>query len=79
MEEEVVSLRKKLEKAQTELTMNTQQIKGSEQLDKILNAQISPLVKTGLGYEEESSESKVEDNRAITFVKVVMGENDNSH
>ena len=58
LEEEVVSLRNNLEKAQTELTINIQQIKGSKQLDNILNAQRSPLVKDGLGYEGEPSKSK---------------------
>ena len=79
LEEEVVSLRKKLEKAQTDLTMNIQQLKGVEQLDMILNAKISPLVKVSIGYEEESRNSKEEDKKAITFVEAVIKENDNSH
>ena len=58
--EEVVCLRKKLEKAQRELLLNTPQMKSSRQLDQILNAQISPLIKVGIGYEGETSKSKVE-------------------
>ena len=50
MEEEVASLRKKSEKAQIELTMNIPQMKSSGQLDKIINSQRSPLIKTGIGY-----------------------------
>ena len=46
-------------------------MKSSEQLNKILDAQISPLIKTGIGYEGETSKSKEEDNRNIIFVKVV--------
>ena len=43
----------------------------SEQLDQILNSQRFPLIKTGIGYEGETSKSKVEDNRNIIFVKAV--------
>ena len=64
-------LRKKLEKSQRELLMNTPQMKSSGQLDQILNAQRSPLIKTGIGYEGETSKSKVEDNRNVIFVKAV--------
>ena len=74
LEEEVVSLRKKLEKAQRELLMNTPQMKSTRQLDQILKAQRSPLIKAGIGYEGETSKSKVEDNMNVIFVKDV---NDN--
>ena len=59
--------------------MNVQKIIFFEQLNKILNAQISPLVKAGMGYEGEYSKSKVQDNNATNFVKNVIGDNDNSH
>ena len=55
----MVSLRKKLEKAQIELTMNLSQMKSFGQLDKILNAQISPHIKVEIGYEGETKKSKV--------------------
>ena len=71
MEEEVVCLRKKLENTQRELSMNTPRMTSIEQLDKILNAQRSPLIKAGIGYEGETSKSKVEDNKNIMFVKAV--------
>ena len=71
LEEEVVSMMMKSEKAQIELIMNIPQMKSSGQLDQILNAQRSPLIKTGIGYEGETSKSKVEDNMNIIFVKAV--------
>ena len=71
LEEEVVSLRMKLEKAQIELIMNIPQMKSSGQLHQILNAQRSPLIKAGIGYEGETIKPKVEDNRKIIFVKYV--------
>ena len=51
--------------------MNTPKMKISEQLEKILNAQRSPLIKAGIGYEGETSKSKVEDNKKNIFVKAV--------
>ena len=49
--------------------MNSSQMTSSEQLNKILNAQRSPLIKIGIGYEGETSKSKEEDYRNIIFVK----------
>lgn len=54
--------------------MNIKHIKGTEQLEVILNAQKSPLTKTSLGYVGETSERKTEDKRTINFVKVVTGD-----
>ena len=51
--------------------MNTPQMKITGQLDQILKAQRSPLIKPGIGYEGETSKSKVEDNRNIIFLKFV--------
>ena len=51
--------------------MNTPRMTSIEQLDRILNAQRSPLINTGIRYEGETSKSKVEDNRNIIFVNVV--------
>ena len=59
LEEEVMSLRKNLEKSQRDLLMNTPKMTSSEQLDQILSAQRSPLIKTGIRYEGETSKSKV--------------------
>ena len=71
LEEEVLCLRKKLENAQRDLSMNTPQMKSYKQLDKIINSQRCPLIKNGIGYEGETSKSKVEDNKNIIFVKFV--------
>ena len=43
----------------------------SDKLIKILDAQRSPLIKTGIGYEGETSKVKEKENRNIIFVKVV--------
>ena len=69
LEEEVVCLRKKLENSQRKLSINTPQMTSSDKLNKILDAQISPLIKTGIGYEGESSKGKEKENKNITFVK----------
>ena len=58
LEEEVVCLRKKLENTQTKLSIKTSQMKSSDKLNKILDAQRSPLIKTGIGYEGETSKFK---------------------
>ena len=50
----MVSLRKYFEK---EKTLNLRFAKGSETLNEIIKVQHSPLVKTGLGYIGESSQS----------------------
>ena len=49
-----ISLRKEIEK---EKTLNLRFSKGTETLDEIIKVQCSPLVKTGLGYIRESSQS----------------------
>ena len=49
LEEEVVCLRKKLENTQRKI--DTSQITSSSKLNEILDAQIYPLIKTGIGYE----------------------------
>ena len=79
LEEEEVSPKNKVENLQIELTMNIQQIKGFELLNEILDAQRSPLVKIGLKNEGEYNESKEKDKSTITFVKIIMGDNDTSH
>ena len=79
LEEEVVSLRKNLEKAQRELLMNTPLMKSTRQLDNMLNAQRSPLIKAGLGYVGESSKSIIEHNKKIIFVKAVKDNEENQN
>ena len=54
LECEIVGLRKEIEKTKA---LNLRFVKGSETLDEIINVQHSPLMKTGLGYNEEASQA----------------------
>ena len=54
LECEIVSLRKEIEKVKN---LNLIFAKGSETLDEIIKVQCSPLIKTGLGYIRESSQT----------------------
>ena len=54
LECEIVGLRKEIEKTKA---LNLKFVKGSETLDEIINVQRSPLIKTGLGYNEETSQA----------------------
>ena len=69
LEEEVVCLRNKLENSQRKVVISSSQTKSSSKLNEILDAQRSPMIKTGIGYEGESSKSKEKENRGIIFVK----------
>ena len=62
-------MRKKLEDAQRKVYTNSSQTTSSGKLDEILDAQRSPLIKTGIGQEGESSKSKEKENKKIIFVK----------
>eukprot|EP00253_Pinus_taeda_P030273 PITA_30273 len=53
LECEIVGLRKEIEKTKA---LNLRFAKGSETLDKIIKVQYSPLIKTGLGYNEEATQ-----------------------
>ena len=61
----MVSQRKEVEKAKT---LNLRFAKGSETLDEIIKVQRSPLIKTGLGYTVESSQTS-----APNYLKAVTG------
>lgn len=50
-----MGLRKDIEKTKA---LNLRFVKGSETLDDIINVQRSPLMKTGLGYNEEASQAQ---------------------
>ena len=52
---EIVGLRKEIEKTKA---LNLRFAKGSETLDEIIKVQHSPLIKIGLGYNEESSQAQ---------------------
>jgi len=55
LECEIVGLRKDLEKTKS---LNLRFAKGLETLNEIIQVQHSPLIKTGLGYTEEASQSQ---------------------
>eukprot|EP00253_Pinus_taeda_P027051 PITA_27051 len=54
LEGEIVALRKEIEKTKA---INLKFVKGSGTLDEIINVQCSPLNKTGLGYNGETSQA----------------------
>eukprot|EP00253_Pinus_taeda_P009556 PITA_09556 len=54
LECEIVGLRKEIEKTKA---LNLKFLKGFETLDEIINVQRSPLIKTGLGYNGETSQA----------------------
>ena len=60
LEEEVVTVRKELEKFQALYQQNFPSIKASKELNNILSKQISPLIKSVLGYEQGSSSSHLD-------------------
>ena len=51
------------------MVINSSQTTSSSKLNEILVAQISPMIKTGIGYEGESSKGKEKVDREIIFVK----------
>jgi hypothetical protein len=58
-----------MEKFQALYNQNLSSIKASEGLTTILNQQMNPKLKTGLGYEEGSSSGKPRIEESIKFVK----------
>ena len=59
LEGEIVGLRKEIEKTKA---INLKFVKGSETLDEIINVRRSPLNKTGLGYNGETSQASTSKN-----------------
>ena len=55
LECEIVGLRKEIEKTKA---LNLRFVKGSDTLDEIIKVQRSPLIKTGLGYNEETTQAQ---------------------
>jgi len=55
LECEIVGVRKEIEKTKA---LNLRFFKGYETLDEIINVQHSPLIKIGLGYNEEASQAQ---------------------
>jgi hypothetical protein len=69
LEQEVVKIRKEMEKFQALYNQNLSSIKASEGLATILNQQRNPKMKTSLGYEEGSSSGKPRNEEPIKFIK----------
>ena len=63
LECEIVGLRKEIEKTKA---LNLRFAKGSEILDEIIKVQCSPLIKTGLGYSEETSQAQKQAQKPST-------------
>jgi len=55
LECEIVGVRKEIEKTKA---LNLRFVKGSETLNEIIKVQCSPLIKTGLGYNEETTQAQ---------------------
>lgn len=68
LEEEVVTVRKELEKFQALYHKNLSSIKASEELNHILNKKQSPLIKSSLGYEEGSNNSQSKNKEPIKMI-----------
>ena len=66
LECEIISLRKEIEKVKT---LNLRFSKGSETLDEIIKVQHTPLMKTGLGYIGETSQS--EKSSATSYINAL--------
>jgi FtsZ-binding cell division protein ZapB len=69
LEEEVVTVKKELEKYQAWYNQNISSIKASEELNNILNRQRPPQNKFGLGYEEDASSSKLKNTESSNVIK----------
>jgi hypothetical protein len=75
--EQVVKMRKEMEKFQAFYNQNLSSIKASEELATIMNQQRNPKLKTGLGYEEGSSSGKTRNEEPINFFKSTTNDNNN--
>jgi hypothetical protein len=69
LEEEIVKIRKEMEKFKGLYHQNLPSIKASEGLTSILNQQRNSKLKVGLGYEEGSSSDHPSNKKYIKFVK----------
>jgi hypothetical protein len=69
LEEEVVKTKKEMEKFKALYLQNVPSIKASTELNDILRKQISPLLKTGLGYVSGSSNKQPESKELVKIIK----------
>ena len=75
LEDEVVTVRKDLEKFQALYHPNMTSIKASKGLASIMNQQMNSKLKIGLGYEEGSSSGQSSNKQSIKFVKSTTNDN----
>jgi hypothetical protein len=75
LEDEVVTIRKDLEKFQGLYHQNLTSIKALEGLSSILNQQRNSKLKIGLDYEQGSSGGKPSNKESIMFVKYTTIDN----
>jgi hypothetical protein len=75
LEEEIVKIRKEMEKFKALYHQNLPSIKASEELTSILNQQRNPKLKVGLGYEEGSSSDHPSNTEPIKFFKSTIIDN----
>jgi hypothetical protein len=66
IEDEIISLRKELEKTIDQLSRSLKFGKSTEILDNILIHQRSPFIKTCLGYDEKQNIPKVDTSSKVT-------------
>jgi hypothetical protein len=69
LEEEVVKTRKEMERFKTLYLQNLPSIKAITELNDIMRKQRSPLLKTGLGYVNGSSNKQPERKEPIKMIK----------
>ena len=77
----MVTVRKELENFQALYQQNISSIKASKELNNILSKQRSPLIKSGLGYEQGSSSNHSENKeftKCATFIKAEENKNNNN-
>jgi hypothetical protein len=66
LEDEIVSLRKELEKTIVQLNKSLKFGKSTEILDNILGFQMSPFIKTSLGYKEKQKTPERDSSTKVT-------------
>lgn len=74
---EIVSFRNDLEKTNEQINQYQNFDNSTKILNDILSSQISPLIKTSQGYDEQSSTNKVEGKEPISYVNQIKGPNIN--
>lgn len=77
IEEEIVSIKKQLDKPKAQANQNLKFSKGNETLDTIVSRQRSSFFKTSMGYEGEISTKKYESNEPKINVEMLKESRNN--